>query len=155
LDATTETHPDYEPLSLALKLMSDVSTHLNEHLKLLDRQKLLSDLYKRLAGKSENADHLIQPHRRLISRHSMVMYVPQSAVPVVHLVRYEVPKFVVSDGVPPKAVEKLVECFVFNDMFLALYEKPTGELDWVGHVTLYDSFLKLPFHRMRPIITAR
>lgn len=76
LVTTDATHMDFEPLTAALKLMSDVSNHLNEYLKLLESQKMLSDIYTRLvASKSELADHLIQPHRKLISHHSLVMYV--------------------------------------------------------------------------------
>lgn len=75
LAVTQETHMDFEPLSSALKLMSDVSAHLNEHLKLLESQKLLNNIYTRLVeSKSELADHLIQPHRKLISHHTLVMY---------------------------------------------------------------------------------
>lgn len=41
-----------------------------------------------------------------------------------------------------------MNCFVFNDIFLALHEIiPEGELQWIAHVTIHDSFLKLPFHR--------
>lgn len=74
LTATQPTHIDYEPLAKALKLMSDVSTHLNDYLKLLESQKVLNDIYKRVAVDNPDlADHLIQPHRKLISRHTMVM----------------------------------------------------------------------------------
>lgn len=67
--------------------------------------------------------------------------------------RYEIPKISASGSetdVPVKAKEKLVDCFVFSDMFLTLYEKtPGGELEWIGHMTLHDAFLKLPFHGNR------
>eukprot|EP01133_Synstelium_polycarpum_P011983 gene11983-13990_t len=62
---TSETHPDYENLSIALKKMKDVAEYVNERKREAENLNQVLTIQKSLTGRFEN---LAEPHRRYVRK---------------------------------------------------------------------------------------
>lgn len=71
---TDAEHADYAPLKAALTQVEMTADRLNEYLRRTENQRRLVVLAEKIRGESPIEGSLVQPHRRLMSEHSLLLY---------------------------------------------------------------------------------
>lgn len=76
ITCTDVRHADYPLLSQALTAIQSMAESLNEYLRHHDNQKRLVVIGAMMLGDSNIEDGgLVQPHRKFISEHNLILYV--------------------------------------------------------------------------------
>lgn len=75
LKVTETEHPDFAPLKAALSQVEMTADRLNEYLRRTENQRRLVVLAEKIRGESPIEGGLVQPHRRLMSEHLLILCV--------------------------------------------------------------------------------
>jgi len=65
LKYTDETHPDYQSLQMALRMIKDIALTINDGKKLAEERQRIVDIQNNLVGNMK-CPYLVQPTRRLV-----------------------------------------------------------------------------------------
>lgn len=141
---TDKLHPDYNLLTQALSAIQTQAETLNEFLRHHDNQKRLVVIGAMIVGDSNiEGGGLVQPHRKLISEHNLILYI--AAINSLTFSRMDWEDASESFTNEDEINERSASCFIFNDIFLVTLPRPGGTLEYVGHMAHHEVFLKLPF----------